>query len=209
MRGEIVHILDDDGPVLKSLDRLVRTGGYQTRLYDTPFQLLAAPLGSGCLLLDIKMAGMDGLTVFRKLGPEIPVILMTGHGDIEVAVESLKAGAVDFLEKPFADDRLFEAIEAALRRRVSVPTHELARDAAERLSVLSSREREVLDCLVRGEGHKTIAHGLAISVRTVELHRAKMLHRLGTRHLAHAIKLAVFAELASDTADPPAVADRQ
>jgi two-component system response regulator FixJ len=209
MTGEIVHILDDDAPVLKSLDRLVRSAGYQTRLYDTPFQLLAASRGSGCLLLDIKMAGMDGLTLFRKLGSEIPIILMTGHGDIDMAIESLKAGAVDFLEKPFSDDRLFAAIEAALRRRVGAPAHEFARDAAERLSTLSSREREVLECLVRGEGHKTIAHRLAISVRTVELHRSKMLQRLGTRHLAHAIKLAVFAELASEIAEPPAVARSQ
>jgi two-component system response regulator FixJ len=204
MSGGVVHILDDDAPVLKSLDRLIRSDGYQTRLYDTPFQLLAAAPGSGCLLLDIKMAGMDGLSVFRKLGSGIPVILMTGHGDIDMAVESLKEGAVDFLEKPFTDDRLFAAIEAALRRRVAAPAHEFARDAAKRLSTLSLRQREVLECLVRGEGHKTIAHRLAISVRTVELHRANMLRRLGTRHLADAIKLAVFAELASDFAHSPA-----
>jgi two-component system response regulator FixJ len=202
MTSRIVHVLDDDAAVLKSLDRLLRSAGLDTRLYRSPFELLAAVPDSGCVLLDVKMPGMDGLEVQQRLASfGIPVILMTGHGDIDMAIGAIKSGAADFLEKPFSDDRLFAALEAALDKEIAPTSAERAREAAAKLAELSPREREVLDGLANGEAHKAIAHRLTISVRTVELHRTRMLHRLGTRHLADAIRLAVLAELASEA--PP------
>jgi two-component system response regulator FixJ len=198
----IVHILDDDPPVLKSLDRLLRAGGYRTLLYDRPSELLTAAPNSGCLLLDLRMPGLGGMEVYRRLRGRLPVILMTGHGDIDAAIESLKAGVIDFLEKPFSEARLFEAVEAALTSAPRGRRLDLANKAAERLSALSPREREVLQCLACGEAHKMIAHRLGISVRTVELHRARMLRRLGARHLAAAIRVAVLAELAEEPVGP-------
>jgi two-component system, LuxR family, response regulator FixJ len=193
-----VHVLDDDPAVLRSLGRLLGSVGYHARLYDSAFALLAAaPDISGCILLDVRMPDLDGLEVHERLREsECAVILMTGHGDVEMAIDGLKAGAVDFLEKPFSEQRLFSAIEGALQKASERPVQQVAARAAGKLTELSPREREVLDALVRGESHKVIAHRLGISARTVELHRARMLQRLGTRHLADAIKLAVLAELA-------------
>jgi two-component system response regulator FixJ len=204
MRGP-VHILDDDPAVLKSLDRLLRAAGYETMPYDSAFALLeAAARLSGCVLLDIRMPGIDGLEVHRRLaGGDAPIILMTGHGDVGMAVEALKAGAVDFLEKPFSEEKLFGAIEAALLKSGARATQGIAMEAERKVAKLSPREREVLNGLVQGEANKVIAHRLGISVRTVELHRSRMLRRLGTRHLADAIKLAVLAELCLDGEVPP------
>jgi two-component system, LuxR family, response regulator FixJ len=200
-----VHVLDDDPAVLRSIGRLLGSVGYRTQLYDSAFALLdAAPDISGCILLDVRMPDLSGLEVHERLrDSECPVILMTGHGDVEMAVEVLKSGAVDFLEKPFSEERLFAAIAAALQKTNERPVLQVARRAAAKLVKLSAREREVLDALVKGEAHKVIAHRLGISARTVELHRARMLQRLGTRHLADAIKLAVLAELALDPAEKP------
>jgi two-component system response regulator FixJ len=205
-----VHVLDDDPAVLRSLGRLLGSVGYRTKLYDSAFALLdAASDITGCILLDIRMPDLDGLEVHDRLWEsECPVILMTGHADVEMAVEVLKSGAADFLEKPFSEEKLLSAIAAALQKANERPVQEVARRAAARLAKLSPRERQVLDALVRGEAHKVIAHRLGISVRTVELHRARMLQRLGTRHLAYAIKLAVLAGLAPDSAELPTTADR-
>jgi two-component system response regulator FixJ len=200
MTGATVHVLDDDPAVLRSLGRLLASLGYQVELYQSAFALLdAAPDISGCILLDVRMPGLNGLDVHARLRvSSCPVIVMTGHGDVEMAVDVLKAGAADFLEKPFSEARLFSAVETALRKVDDRSVQEMARAASVRLGRLSPREREVLNALVRGEAHKNIAHQLGISARTVELHRARMLHRLGTRHLAAAIRLAVLAELALD-----------
>ena len=202
-----VHVLDDDPAVLRSLGRLLDSVGYEVELYETAFALLAAAADiSGCVLLDIRMPDLDGREVFERLLERgCPVILMTGHGDVEMAVEVLKSGAADFLEKPFSEERLCNAIAAALQKTDERQMQDVAHRAARQLEKLSPREREVLDALVRGEAHKVIAHRLAISARTVELHRARMLQRLGTRHLAEAIRLAVLADLASPQAEsvPP------
>jgi two-component system response regulator FixJ len=209
MTAPTIHVLDDDPGVRRSLDRLLRAVGYQVRLYESAFALIeAAPGLSGCILLDVRMPDMDGLKVHERLraGP-CPVILMTGHADIEMAVRALKAGAVDFLEKPFPEDKLFEAIEAALHQANAFHVEEIAGDCARKIAGLSPREREVLQALVLGEAHKAIAHQLGISVRTVELHRARMLRRLGTRHLSDAIKVAVLAELAPPPAEKAGRAD--
>ena len=153
-------------------------------------------LAGRCALLDVRMPGIDGLQILERmqaLGSRMPVILMTGYGDIPTAVRALKAGASDFIEKPFDDEHLILAIEAAHaanERDVKVA------EAAKSIATLSRRERQVLDGLVVGQPNKTIAFELGISVRTVEVHRIRMLERLRTRRVADAIRVAVLASLA-------------
>ena len=198
----IIHVVDDDAGVRRALERLLRAAGLTPVAYATALAFLDAPqtLPPGCLLLDVRMPGMDGLQLqerLNELGRRIPVIIMTGNGDIQTAVRAMKAGAVDFIEKPFDDDALLLAIEAALAVTAKIDREQASLQAVERLADLSAREREVLDALVAGHPNKVIAGGLGISVRTVEVHRARMLQRLGTRRLADAIRLAVIASLAA------------
>ena len=201
-----VHVVDDDAAVRRSLERLLDAAGFRVVSYDLPLAFLeAAPgLSAGCVLLDMRMPGMDGLEVqarLVRLGVSLPVIVMTDHGDVQSAVRAMKAGAVDFIEKPFDDDTLLNAIEAALAK-VGQPAHEReAAQAAQRIATLSPREREVLDALLTGRANKVIAFDLGISVRTVEVHRARMMERLGTRKFADAVRLAVLAKLAPPRRD--------
>ena len=197
----IVHVVDDDADVRRSLERLLLSAGFTPILYASGFAVLnaAAGLSAGCMLLDVQMPGMDGLELQARLGDlgvRVPLIVMTGHGDVPTAVRAMKAGAVDFLEKPFDDERLLAAIEAALVSAGEAGRELEATEAAHRIAALSPRERQVLDGLVAGQMNKTIAYDLGISVRTVEVHRARMLERLGTRHTAEAIRLAVMATIA-------------
>lgn len=199
-----IHILDDDPAVRRSLDRLLRSAGYMTKMYSSAFALLDAGAEeiSGCILLDVRMPDLDGIQTHDRLrGNSCPVILMTGYADVDMAVDALKAGAVDFLEKPFCEEKLLGAIERALQQGKSREIQDVAHDAAARIARLSPRERDVLEALLVGQGHKAIAHKLGISTRTVELHRARMLSRLGTSHLADAIRLAVLAELATGSGE--------
>ena len=183
-----------------SLERLLGSMGFATVSYTTPgaFLLEAPHLLGGCVLLDVKMPGISGLEVqarLRAIGFVPPIIVLTGQGDIQTAVLAMKAGAFDFLEKPYEDEVLLAAIEAALA--ASPDDHiRQAVDSAQRIARLSPREREVLDALVAGASNKVIAFDLGLSVRTVEVHRARMMERLGTRQLAEAIRLAVLATLA-------------
>jgi two-component system response regulator FixJ len=202
----VVHVVDDDGDVRHSLQRLLLSAGFTPVLYESGFAVLdAAPgLSAGCVLLDVWMPGMDGLELQAKLNEleiRLPVIVMTGHGDVPTAVRAMKIGAVDFIEKPFDDERLLASIELALAGATRAGRDREALEAAQRIALLSPRERQVLDGLVTGQPNKVIAHDLGISVRTVEVHRARMLQRLGTRQTAEAIRLAVLATLA-----PPGVA---
>jgi two-component system, LuxR family, response regulator FixJ len=195
-----VHVVDDDAAVHLSLVRLLGSMGFATVSYTTPgaFLLEAPHLSGGCVLLDVKMPGISGLEVqarLRPIGFVPPIIFLTGQGDIETAVLAMKAGAFDFLEKPYEDEVLLAAIEAALA--ASPDDHiRQAVDSAQRIARLSPREREVLDALVAGASNKVIAFDLGLSVRTVEVHRGRMMERLGTRQLAEAIRLAVLATLA-------------
>ena len=196
-----VHVVDDDADVLRSLERLLLSAGFTPVLHKSAFAVMDAASGltTGCLLLDIQMPGMDGLELQARLndrGVLLPVIVMTGQGDVPTAVRAMKAGAVDFIEKPFADERLLAAIESALGEAARTERDGEAAQAAQRVGALSRRERQVLDGLVAGRPNKVIAYDLGISVRTVEVHRARMLERLGTRHTAEAIRLAVMATLA-------------
>jgi two-component system response regulator FixJ len=196
----IVHIVDDDIAVRRSLERLLDSAGLAVISYETPLDFLeAAPhLSGGCLLLDVRMPAMDGLEMqahLRQAGIAIPTIVMTGQGDVHTAVRAMKAGAVDFIEKPFDDNILFRAIEAAFARGQRPDRSRDAAEAAQRIALLSPREHEVLDALVAGKPNKVIAGDLGISVRTVEVHRARMMERLGVRQFAEAIRLAVMATL--------------
>jgi two-component system, LuxR family, response regulator FixJ len=195
-----IHVVDDDAAVQLSLERLLGSMGFATVPYTTPgaFLLEAPHLSGGCVLLDVKMPGISGLEVqarLRAIGFVPPIIVLTGQGDIQTAVLAMKAGAFDFLEKPYEEEVLLAAIEAALA--ASPDDHiRQAVDSAQRIARLSPREREVLDALVAGAQNKVIAFDLGLSVRTVEVHRARMMERLGTRQLAEAIRLAVLATLA-------------
>ena len=196
-----VHVVDDDEAVRRSLERLLDAAGVRVISYQTSSAFLdAAPnLAPGCALLDVKMPGLDGLQLQALLlqrNIPLPVIMMTGQGDLESAVHAMKAGAVDFIEKPYSDDDLLHAVEAALGRAARAGIGLETAAAAERIAALSPREREVLDALVAGRPHKVIAFDLGISVRTVEVHRARMLERLGVR-FAEAIRLAVLARIDS------------
>jgi two-component system, LuxR family, response regulator FixJ len=197
-----VHVVDDDPAVRRSLERLLDAAGFHVVSYQSPAAFLnaASGLSAGCILLDIRMPGVDGLEVqarLNRLRVNLPVIVMTGHGDVPSAVRAMKAGAVDFLEKPFDDETLLNVIGGAFAKasRLIGGDREAVR-AAQRIATLSPREREVLDALLAGRPNKVIAFDLNISVRTVEVHRARMMERLGTKQFADAIRLAVMAKLA-------------
>lgn len=199
----VIHVLDDDAGVRRSLERLLDAVGFRVISYESPAAFLsgAPDLPAGCILLDIRMPEMDGLELQARLielGISFPVIVMTAQGDVQGAVRAMKAGAVDFLEKPFGDDVLLTAIEAAFARSPQTDRLQEAEAAAKRLAKLSPREREVLDALVAGHPNKIIAFELGLSVRTVEVHRARMMDRLGVSQLAEAIRLAVIARMATD-----------
>jgi two-component system response regulator FixJ len=203
-----IHVVDDDAAVRLSLERLLGSMRFGTVSYTTPdaFLLEAPRLVGGCVLVDVKMPGINGLEVqarLKAIGFVPPVIVITGQGDIQTAVLAMKAGAFDFLEKPYEDEVLLAAIEAALAASPNGHIHQ-AVDSARRIAMLSPREREVLDGLVAGASNKVIAFDLGLSVRTVEVHRARMMERLGTRQLAEAIRLAVLATLAPPPRPPSA-----
>jgi two-component system response regulator FixJ len=200
----IVHVVDDDAAVRRSLERLLTAAGFSPVSYETPLAFLAAASGrfTGCILLDLWMPGMDGLEVqarLRQMGVPLPVIVLTARGDVATAVRAMKAGAIDFIEKPFDDEVLLNAIEASLAPAGQGDRADKALDAARRIAALSPREQQVLDALLAGRPNKMIAYDLGLSVRTVEVHRARMMERLGVRQLSEAIRLAIMAKLA-----PPA-----
>jgi two-component system response regulator FixJ len=201
--SRIVHVVDDDCAFRQSLCALLQSARFETAAYESATAVLDAAqlLTAGCLLVDVRMPGMDGLELQARLVAlrvRLPVIVMTGQGDVAIAVRAMKAGAVDFIEKPFDDEALVAAIEAALAAQSTRMSREHAiNHAAARIALLSPRERDVLEGILLGRANKIIAHELGISVRTVEVHRTRMLERLGTRSIATAVRLAVLARLAS------------
>lgn len=196
----LVHLVDDDEAIRRSVGFMLKTSGYHVRTYESGVELLkgAPHLEPGCILLDIRMPGMDGLEVQAALsdkGVTLPVIIMTGHGDVSLAVQAMKAGSVDFIEKPFEKAVLLSAIEHGIERmRKSAANHDRADEAAVRLQALTPREREVLDGLAKGLPNKTIAYDLGISPRTVEIHRANVMSKLGVRSLSEALRIAFAAQ---------------
>lgn len=195
-----VHLVDDDDSVRRSVSFMLKTSGFAVHSYASGAELLKDPkaLDPGCILLDIRMPGMDGLEVQQALkdsGVALPVVIMTGHGDVPLSVKAMKAGAVDFIEKPFEKPVILSALEqgfAVLHR--SHDRRERAKDATVRLQALTPREREVLDGLADGLPNKTIAYDLGISPRTVEIHRANLMTKLGVRSLSEALRLAFAAQ---------------
>jgi two-component system response regulator FixJ len=206
----IVYVLDDDDAVLRSLERLLSSANFEPITFESPdaFLTAAKTFKKGCVLLDVRLPGTSGLDVqaqLNKMRGDLAVIVMTGQGDVQTAVRAMKAGAADFLEKPYTDHALLGSIEAAFRYESCTGRESDIADAVRRIATLSPREHEVLDGLMAGRPNKLIAYDLGISVRTVELHRARMMERLGVRQFAEAIRLGVMARLSA----PPAAGKRQ
>lgn len=201
--SEIVHVIDDDADVRQSLAFLLSTVGLAVRVHDsaTSFLKILPEVRDGCIVTDVRMPGMDGIELQRRLrsdGNAIPVIVITGHGDVALAVDAMKAGAVDFIEKPFDDEVLIGAIKAALARRASDrERNAAAAEARARRALLSERERQVLDGLVAGKPNKIIAHELDISARTVEIYRANVMTKMQADSLSALVRMALLAD------DPP------
>jgi two-component system, LuxR family, response regulator FixJ len=199
-----VHVVSDDPDVRSSFERLLLAGGFAPVFYGTASDVIehASELSAGCMLLDLQLPGIDELELqarLNDLGVSLPVIVVTNDGDVPTAVRAMKAGVIDFIEKPLDDERLLVAIEAALASVGQAEREREAAEAGQRIGKLSPRERQVLDGLVAGRPNKVIARDLGISVRTVEVHRARMLERLGIRRASEAIRLAVLATLAPPT----------
>lgn len=195
----VVHIVDDDEAVRRSLAVLLGSHGLDTRVYASAEAVLELvdQLEPGCLVIDVRMQGMDGLELqdaLRNLGCKLPVVVVTGHADVGLAVRGMKAGALDFIEKPYSEAVLLRAIQAALARcENDSHTHSQSEAARARIATLTPRERDVLTCLVEGRPNKVIAHALGISPRTVEIHRANLMEKLGCRSLAEAVRVAIAA----------------
>lgn len=196
----LVHVVDDDAAVRRSVGFMLKTSGHDVQTYESGADLLkiGPQLEQGCILLDVRMTGMDGMEVqqaLQKKGVGLPVIIMTGHGDVGLAVKAMKAGAVDFIEKPFEKDTLLASLEEGFRRLSRKETsQDLKSDAEVRLQALTPRERDVLDGLAQGLPNKTIAYDLGISPRTVEIHRANLMTKLGVRSLSEALRIAFAAQ---------------
>jgi len=202
--SKLVHVVDDEESIRRSLGFLLRTAGYQVEKWPDGESFLkgadrAAPAS---VLLDVRMPGMDGLQVQAEMaerGFNLPVIVLTGHGDIGTAVRAMRAGAVDFLEKPFNRERLLEALEIAF---AGLANREAQRDRAEwartQVALLTEREQEVLDGLACGYPNKTIAYDLGISSRTVEVYRANAMTKLEVTNFADALRVAFAAGMGSE-----------
>ena len=200
LAGRNVYVLDDDESVRRSLERLLRSAKFEPVTFEHPdaFLTAAKTIKAGCLLLDIRLQGMNGLEVqqhLNRIRRDLPVIVVTAQGDIQTAVHAMKAGAIDFLEKPYSDRALLSSIEMAFATDRQSDYNDEVADAARRIAGLSPRERQVLDGLMDGHPNKVIAYNLGLSVRTVEVHRARMMDRLGMRQLAQALRLRIISRL--------------
>ena len=196
--NRIVHIVDDDEAVRQSLAFLLSSAGLAIRVYDSAAAFLAGLSGvkDGCLITDIRMPNMTGIELLHELKAKacgLPAIVITGHGDIALAVEAMKAGAIDFIEKPFDEKAILHAVQGALERGVEEDGDTLA--IAGKLATLSERERQVLEGLVAGHPNKTIAYDLGISPRTVEVYRANLMTKMEARSLSELIRMAIVAKI--------------
>jgi two-component system response regulator FixJ len=204
LTSAVIHLIDDDDGVRRSLAFALTTAGLAVRVYDsaTAFLDALAAIQPGCIVSDIRMPGIDGLELqhrLNRLDVKLPVIIMTGHADVRLAVEAMKAGAIDFIEKPFDDDVLLAAIRVALERYSKTGERDAEiKIIRERLETLSAREREVLDGLVAGLPNKTIAYDLKLSARTVEVHRANVMTKMAAGSLSELVRMALSTELLSN-----------
>jgi two-component system response regulator FixJ len=198
---QIVHVIDDDDAVRDSLSFLLRAAGFEAKTYESATLFLEAVKAgvAGCVITDVRMPDMSGLDLLRhlqRLAVRLPVIVVTGHGDVQLAVEAMKLGAVDFLEKPFDDERMLDTVRTAIEGRPGDAARTPEQDAIlERLASLSQRERQVLDGLVAGHPNKTIAYELGISPRTVEVYRAHVMTKMQANSLSELVRMALIAEL--------------
>jgi len=194
-----VYVVDDDADVRDSLSTLLEASEFHVVTFDSAAAFLAgSEAKNACLVTDVRMPGMDGLALQEELvsrGMRIPVIIMTGHGDIPLAVKAMRAGAVDFLEKPFEDGTLIASVNRALKEHAAAHGPSATALAAQsQLSSLTERERQVLDLLVLGKPNKVIAYELGISPRTVEIHRARVMEKTSARSLADLVRIALASK---------------
>ena len=202
-RGK-VYVIDDDEAMRDSLNFLLDSADFDVTLFETAVRFLDVlpNLGFGCVVSDVRMPGLDGIELLKRMKSghsTFPIVIMTGHGDIPLAVEAMKLGAVDFLEKPFEDDRLIGMIEAAIRQAEPVAKSEaLAHDIAARIATLSPRERQVMDGLIAGLSNKLIARDYDISPRTIEVYRANVMTKMQANSLSELVRLAMRAGLLKD-----------
>ncbi len=192
----IVHLIDDDEDVRRALAFLLGTAGLAVKVYESAILFLETynPSRTGCIVSDVRMPGMDGLQLLKRLremGSKLPVIVLTGHADVALAVEAMKGGAVDFIEKPFSDEVLLNAIQSALSQRPSPVPQANVEQVRARIESLTPREREVLDGLLKGHPNKTIAFNLGLSPRTVEVHRANVMTKMAASSLSELVRMAL------------------
>jgi two-component system response regulator FixJ len=197
----LAHVIDDDEAVRQSIEFLLRSAKIPVKTYESAMAFLdgVAGISSGCIVTDVRMPEMSGMDLLRRLKEmrvDLPVIIMTGHGDVPLAVEAMKAGAADFIEKPFDDEVILNAIRAALSGKKSNDRRSAERaEIDERLSSLSARERQVLEGLVAGHSNKVIARNLNISPRTVEIYRANVMTKMKAPSLSDLVRMALISEL--------------
>jgi two-component system response regulator FixJ len=194
-----VHVIDDDEPVRESLAFSLETAGFAVKTYESAVQFLERlhEAEFGCIVTDVRMPGMSGLELIRELkerGVEFPVIVMTGHGDVPLAVEAMREGVADFIEKPFSDEVILASLRSALDRTLDQREQSAERAViAGRLASLSPRERQVLEGLISGKANKVVAIELAISPRTVEVYRANLMSKMHAASLSELVRMALFA----------------
>ncbi|RYE09231.1 MAG: response regulator transcription factor FixJ [Hyphomicrobiales bacterium] len=201
----VIHIVDDEEAVRNSLAFLLTTAGFAVRVHQsaTDFLAIAPNVSNGCLITDLRMPDMDGVELLRRLRAAdamLPAIVVTGHGDVQMAVEAMKNGAIDFIEKPFSDDILIESIGRAANRAAERVHSAAATEAVrQRIASLSDRERQVLKGVVAGQANKTIANELGISPRTVEVYRAGLMAKMQARSLPELVRMAMDIEFDART----------
>ena len=195
---KVVAVVDDDDAVRRSTAMFLERAGYRVRTFESGDAFLASqfPGDSDCILLDLRMPGTDGLGVLEALGSwesMPPVLVLTGHGDVREAVEAMKLGATDFLEKPYPAEALLGEIDKALLSGPAGKASPVDAKAAARIGLLSPRQMQVLRGMLKGQPNKVIAYHLALSIRTIEAYRAQLLEKIGVRGTAEAIRLAMAA----------------
>jgi two-component system response regulator FixJ len=199
-----VYVIDDDEAMRDSLNFLLDSAGYEVTLFDSALKFLDALPGLefGCVVSDVRMPGLDGIELLKRIKAghcTFPIVIMTGHGDVPLAVEAMKLGAVDFLEKPFEDDRLIGMIEMAIHQAEPAARSEaLTQDIAARVASLSPRERQVMNGLIAGLSNKLIARDYDISPRTIEVYRANVMTKMQANSLSELVRLAMRAGLLND-----------
>jgi len=192
---QTVYVVEDDEAVRDSLELLLKSDGKPVKTYENAGSFLAdySDQMAGCIVLDIRMPGMDGMELQKKLNDKhsiLPIIFVTGHGDVPMAVDAMKEGAVDFIQKPYREEALLEKIEAALEQdREQRKSLDERQEIVRRIKSLTPREREIMDRMIAGQANKVIVIELEISQRTVEIHRSRVMHKMGTHSLAHLVRM--------------------